>query len=40
MTPFLATLFIEAAVVGVVCLIFLILMVVAGIHQIRKDREG
>lgn len=39
MTSFLATLFIEAAVVGVVCFIFLILMVVAGIHQIRKDRE-
>lgn len=35
----LGTLFVEAAAVGVVCAIFLILMVVAGIHQIRKDRE-
>jgi hypothetical protein len=32
-------LFIEAAVVGVVCIIFLILFVVAGIRQINKDDE-
>jgi hypothetical protein len=35
----LATLFVEAAVVGIVCLVFLILFVVAGIRQIIKDRE-
>lgn len=35
----LAQLFVEAAVVGIVCIIFLILMVVAGIRQILKDRE-
>ncbi len=32
-------LFTEAAVVGIVCIIFMILMVVAGIRQIYKDRE-
>lgn len=35
----LANLFLEAAVVGVVCVIFLILFVVAGIRQILKDKE-
>lgn len=35
----LATLYIEAAVVGIICAIFLILFVVAGIRQILKDRE-
>lgn len=35
----LGTLFIEAAVVGAVCIFFLLLMVVAGIRQILKDRE-
>jgi len=35
----LATLFVEAGVVGVVCVIFLILFVVAGIRQILKDKE-
>jgi len=39
MIPFVATLFIEAAVVGVVCLIFMALMVIAGIRQIWKDHE-
>jgi hypothetical protein len=35
-----AGLFVEAAVVGVVCIIFLILFVVAGIRQILKnDKE-
>lgn len=34
-----ANLFIEAAVVGVVCIAFLILMVIAGIKQILEDRE-
>ena len=34
-----AGLFIEAAVVGIVCVIFLALFVVAGIRQIIKDRE-
>ena len=33
------SLFEEAAVVGIVCIIFLILFVVAGIRQIIKDRE-
>lgn len=36
---FLATLFIEAAAVGAVCTVFLILMVVSGIRQIRQDRD-
>jgi len=36
---FLASLFVEAGVVGIVCLIFLILFVVAGIRQIIKDKE-
>lgn len=35
----LGTLFIEAAVVGIVCVIFLILFVVAGIKQILEDRD-
>ncbi len=35
----IAKLFIEAAVVGVICAVFLILFVVAGIRQILKDRE-
>jgi hypothetical protein len=29
----------EAAVVGVICAIFLILFVVAGVRQILKDKE-
>jgi hypothetical protein len=32
-----ASLFVEAAVVGIVCIIFLILFVVAGIKQIMSD---
>ena len=32
-----AGLFVEAAVVGAVCVVFLILFVVAGIKQILKD---
>lgn len=36
---FLGDLFVEAAVVGVVCLVFLILFVVAGIKQILNDRD-
>lgn len=35
----LGGLFIEAAVVGIVCIIFLILMVIAGIKQILSDRD-
>lgn len=35
----LGNLFIEAAVVGIICLFFLILFVVAGIRQIYKDRQ-
>lgn len=34
-----AGLFVEAAVVGIVCIVFLILFVVAGIRQILHDRE-
>jgi len=36
---YLADLFIEATVVGIVCFVFLILFVVAGIRQIMKDRD-
>lgn len=32
-----AGLFVEAAVVGIVCIVFLILFVVAGIRQILKQ---
>ena len=39
MVIFLADLFIEAAAVGIVCAIFLILFVVAGIKQILNDKE-
>lgn len=39
MTPLLADLFIEASVVGIVCIVFLILFVVAGIKQILSERE-
>jgi hypothetical protein len=35
----LGTLFIEAAVVGIVCIVFLILFVIAGIKQILSDRD-
>lgn len=35
----IAQLELEAAVVGVVCLVFLILFIVAGIRQILKDKE-
>jgi hypothetical protein len=35
----LLSLFVEAAVVGIVCIIFLVLFVVAGIRQIIKDKE-
>lgn len=34
MTLFLASLFVEAGIIGIVCIIFLILFVVAGIKQI------
>jgi hypothetical protein len=36
---FLGTLWLEAAVVGVVCVFFLLLFVAAGIRQIIKDRN-
>jgi hypothetical protein len=35
----IGSLFIEAAVVGVVCVIFLLLFVVAGIKQLLNDRD-
>lgn len=34
-----AGLFVEAAVVGIVCAVFLILFIVAGIRQILKDKD-
>lgn len=39
MNMFIANLFVEAAVVGVVCFVFLILFVVAGIRQIMTDNR-
>lgn len=36
---FLGTLFIEAAVVGIICLIFLVLFVIAGIRQANKMND-
>lgn len=39
MEPLFANLFVEASVVGVVCIIFLLLFIVAGIRQILKDRD-
>lgn len=35
----LGDLFVEAAVVGIVCAVFLVLFVVAGIKQILGNRE-
>lgn len=35
----LATLFIEASIVGIVCMFFLILFVVAGVRQILKNKD-
>lgn len=35
----LLTLFVEAAVVGVICLVFMVLFVVAGIRQILKNKD-
>lgn len=35
----LMTLFIEAGVVGIICFIFLILFVVAGVRQKIKEKE-
>lgn len=35
----LGALFVEAAVVGIICFIFLILFVVAGIRQIMKEED-
>lgn len=35
----LLSLFIEAGVVGVICVIFLLLFVVAGIKQMLKDQD-
>lgn len=39
MTHFFANLFVETTAVGIVCIFFLILFIVAGIRQIIKDRE-
>lgn len=39
MSLYLASLFMEAAVVGAVCAVFLVLFVVAGIKQILDDRN-
>lgn len=35
----LLSLFLEAAVVGIICIFFLILFIVAGIREKIKDRE-
>jgi O-antigen ligase len=35
----LLSLFIEAGVVGVICIIFLILFVVAGVRQMIKEKD-
>lgn len=35
----LMALFVEAAVVGIVCFVFLILFVVAGVRQILKEKD-
>jgi hypothetical protein len=35
----LMSLFVEAAVVGAVCFVFLLLFIVAGVRQILKDRN-
>lgn len=35
----IAGLFVEATVVGIVCIFFLILFVVAGVKQILEDRD-
>lgn len=35
----LLSLFIEAGVVGIICIIFLILFVIAGIRQIIKEKD-
>lgn len=39
MNQIIGGLFLEAAVVGIVCIIFLILFVVAGIKQILNDNQ-
>lgn len=36
----LLSLFVEAGVVGIICLIFLILFVVAGIRQMMKENDS
>ncbi len=38
-SPIAASIEVEAAVVGIVCAVFLILFVVAGVRQIMKDRD-
>lgn len=35
----LAALFVEVTVVGIVCFVFLVLFVVAGVRQILKNKE-
>lgn len=39
MIAVLGNLYMEAAVVGVVCAVFLILFIVAGVRQILKNRD-
>ncbi len=39
MNHIIAGLFMEAAVVGIVCIVFLILFIVAGIKQILNDNS-
>lgn len=40
MLQIFANLYVEAGVVGIVCIVFLLLMVVAGIKQIWDDRDS
>jgi len=39
MTVIVADLFIEASVIGIICIIFLLLFVIAGIKQIINDKD-
>ncbi len=36
----LGNLFVEAAVVGIVCVVFLVLFIVSGVRQYLKNRDG
>jgi len=36
----LLSLFVEAGVVGIICIIFLILFVIAGVRQMLKEKDS